>query len=164
MVASTSIPDWLAAGVRVYDVYARSPDAEFILGSDFEDEEALRVADLEWRECQIPIEAFEVSATSLESHVAGLLGAGASAAARKAEAARCNGVGEWIKGCGGVDLALQKSPMLVTLRDGRIKMEDGYHRLGVAVFEFGALQVRAICAEVDGQANRAQEVFRSTPG
>lgn len=46
--------------------------------------------------------------------------------------------------------ALATAPLLVTIRAGRVQLEDGYHRLGVACHLFRELEVPVLCAEVPG--------------
>ena len=140
------IQSWRNHGI-VVDVFKRSGDAEFILDADFEEDEGICVADLEWHECDIPASAFEIG-DSLEQLLVRMVGQNENRLS--AEHARCQEIQAWVDSCGGVEEAMKASPALVTINKGAIKLEDGWHRLGVAVFIYGASSIRALCADLDG--------------
>jgi hypothetical protein len=163
--ATLALPAWFTAGAPVPDVFARSVDAEFILDGDFERDEQVAPALLDWRECLVPIEAFGFKHESLEAHIASLRRVDAVYEASRLEVIRA-----WVSSCGGIEAALAQSPALATMTDGVLKLEDGFHRLGIAKFEHGAQFVRTLCASMpkrpalDLQATeQATEVARPAP-
>ena len=139
------VPDWFSAGEEVPCVFKRSPDAEFVLDGDFASDYGVLAADLAWRECIVPIEAFGVCCSNLREHIARLSGTHV-AKQIEAELCRCQHIQEWIEAAGGIDVALNQSPLLVTLQGGQILLQDGYHRLGLATFNYSAKTVKALCA------------------
>lgn len=144
-------PDWYARGTPVPDLHARSDDACAILDGDFENDHGVDVNAMVWRECLVPVSEFRLGYPrgSLEeciAHFASLHVGGRSDAARQ-ERERCEGVDRWMRAQGGADAALGVSPLLLTiLADGRLRLEDGHHRLAVAEHVHGARHVRALCA------------------
>lgn len=134
-------PLWFKQGRHIADVYSRSEDAEFIL-----DDEVLvggvaaSWSDLEWRECDIPVADLGVTGATFEDFLAKLYEIDPAY-----EHDRKLKVGRWMEEVGGPKSALEMSPLLVTLRGQTITIEDGYHRLGIAHFEYGATSITAIC-------------------
>lgn len=123
--------DWFEKGTPVFDMDERSPDAGFILEpEDF---------DLDWRECSVPLEGFCVTQTTRDEFLRSLPGS------YKANLERYETVLTWVSACGGIESALVESPMLVFIDDGELILDDGWHRLGVARFEYGATHARALC-------------------
>lgn len=151
--------DWFEQGTSVADVFLRSGDAEFILDSDFSDDEGIDASDLEWRECSIPIEMFNM-APSLDAHLKHLVGSDPRQLTE--EYNRCQSIESWIDEAGGIEKALNQSPILVTMKSGKVKIEDGYHRLGIAFFNHEATSIRALCAQIKKQPEEAPEVFSQT--
>lgn len=141
---SATPADWFSRGTPVADLDQRSPDAEFIIDSDFFDDEKLEPENLVWRECRIPVGEFGFESTSLSSHLAQLRDMFPAD-----EAQRLDDIRGWISGCGGIEAALAESPLIVTIKGGQLKLEDGYHRFGLAVFEHGVQEVLALCADLD---------------
>lgn len=129
--------DWFKNAPVVDDLFSRSSDAEFI----FDDDVECAWTALEWRECDVPVSAFALAST-LDEHLAALL----PAESMKHERQRVCDIEMWIQEMGGVSNALHKSPLLITLRNGMVNIEDGYHRLGVAIFCHGVESVKALCA------------------
>lgn len=128
--------DWFTTAHGVVDLFNRSPDAEFIF-----DDGADRWAALEWRDCEVPVSAFDMAPT-LDEHLSALLPATTMAA----EQERVQQIAQWMEQAGGVAKALCQSPILITLHNGKVRIEDGYHRLGVAVFCYGVQSVKALVA------------------
>lgn len=126
------------------DVYERSPDAQYILDSEFFEEIGAAADVLAWRECEIPVEEFCLQ-EKFEQHFEKLVLGGARAL-EAYEQERYAAIRDWMEGAGGPDVALKRSPLLVTIRNGKVTLEDGYHRLGLAAFKFGAKTVTALCA------------------
>lgn len=135
--------DWFNAAPVVGDLFSRSADAEYV----FDDDTECGWTMLEWRECEVPVSAFALAPT-LDLHLAALL----PAESMEHERQRVCDIEQWIQEMGGVRNALHKSPLLITLRHGTVKIEDGYHRLGVAIFCHGVESVKALCARYPGQA------------
>jgi hypothetical protein len=135
---------WFADGLIVDDIYERSIDAPYIFddGVDVGGEQ-VGWNDLLWRECLIPVAEFDFPFVSLEQH---LLAITAETAVSQRE--RGQEVAGWMAAVGGVEKALLAAPLLVTLRDGKVTIEDGYHRLGVAVILHDARFVRALCSDM----------------
>lgn len=126
------LPAWFAAGNPVADVYNRSEDVPSIFeAEDFE---------LDWRECMVPVEAFCLSATDRDAYLVQMFGDAREYADRYAD------VKQWMETAGGPDKALKTSPLLCFMVDGKVMLDDGWHRLGVAVFEYQSRHVRALCA------------------
>ncbi len=139
-------PGWFSTGAPVADIQRRSGDAEFILDDDFEEEEGVSAAALDWRECLVPAAEFGPLSDSLDGHLMRLWRPFYGASWLDEERARCAAIRQWMSESGGADSALMQSPILATIRGGRLHIEDGFHRLGVAVFDFGAAHVRVLCA------------------
>lgn len=137
------LPEWFACAERVSDLYARSADAEFVLDEFEERTDGIPADALEWRECMIPKEAFQLPARLdevewLRRH---------SAMDPPGEQRRMADIGAWVARCGGIGPALAASPLLVTLdEEGAIHIEDGNHRLLYAVYFCKARAVHALCA------------------
>lgn len=140
-------PPWFLTGTPVPDIYARSSDAPYILDADFAEDEGIGAEQLEWRECVIPVDQFELSQSTMEAHIAALIG-DRCGKERAEELERCERIERWINEAGGIDAAFQQSPLLMTIKEGKPKLKDGYHRLGLAIFTFGATSIRALCAEL----------------
>lgn len=134
------ISEWLSRGSPVADVYARSGDAEFIIDSDFADDRNVKLDELVWMDCLVPAAAFGLQAT-LDDHLS--LVRGQSVVEGRA---RLGQIRAWATERGGIEPALRESPLLLTLRDSKVTLEDGWHRLGIAVFEAGLTQLPALCA------------------
>lgn len=130
--------DWFKDAPVVRDLFSRSPDAEFI----FDDDVECGWTALEWRECEVPVSAFGIEAQTLNEHLAALL----PAATMADELRRIQSIEQWMVELGGVCHALDRSPLLITLRNGRIDIQDGYHRLGMAFFGYGVKTVKSLCA------------------
>ncbi len=140
---------WFESGSPVPDLYNRSGDAEYILDGDFEAEEGVEACALEWRECLIPVTAFGIRSSNLEEHMLALKrGSDDSSTWAGEERERYQRIEEWMRECGGAEAALARSPLLVTIRDGRVAIEDGYHRLGLAAHRYGMTHVLSLCAVV----------------
>ncbi len=137
--------DWFSAGKEVPCVFQRSPDAEFILDGDFAGDFGICAADLAWRECAVPVQAFGVPCSNLREHIGRLVGMHIATQLEE-ELFRCQHIQEWIEAAGGIETALNQSPLLVTLQGGQIVLQDGYHRLGLATFNYSAKTVNALCA------------------
>ena len=137
--------DWFTRGTAVPDIYARSGDAEFIIDSDFADDRACDLDAVVWRECQVPVAVFGLQST-LAKHLALVRGQSAADAEQRLSVIR-----EWAARRGGVQAALRESPLLLTIRDGTVTFEDGWHRLGLAAFETGMPEVTALCAWLPDQ-------------
>ncbi len=124
---STEPPDWFRAGKALESVRARTPDHQGVLAVGF-----AGVGDGDWRECMVPVAHLACGATTLKHEVL--------------TRPRSQGIRKWIRECGGIMTALAEAPLVITIREGQIEVEDGYHRLCLAVFEHGATHVRAVCA------------------
>jgi hypothetical protein len=138
--------DWFESAVPIHDLFARSADAEFI----FDDESECAWGDLNWRECLVPISAFPAryKFPSILEHVSSLVNEKTLFGNTLAyELERVESIVAWMKSCGGVEPALRRSPLLLTLREGELVVEDGFHRLGVAFHYFGVTEYPALCAE-----------------
>lgn len=152
---AAELPDWYLSGDIVPKVFARSGDAEIILDRDFEEDEGVCASELAWRECEIPIEALSATPMPLDQYLKEMI-LGCSHMLKQhvlddllcQEKRRCSHIAEWIDSCGGPDNALLESPLIITIKGGAFKIEDGYHRLGLAVCNYGARTVRAVCAEI----------------
>lgn len=143
--------EWYAQGIHVPDVYARSGDAEGILDGWFDDHETEIAWNLlDWRECDIPVSAFGFSYDNIEDWCRHL-----RHERLEDEMQRMALIRSWVAEAGGIFPALTQSPLLVTIRNGRPKIEDGYHRLGIAVLEQGVSHVRSLCASVDAAPPQA---------
>lgn len=136
------MPAWFVAGAPVDCVYARSPDAEYILDSDWGSDRGVDIRSIQWRECSVPVSEFELSAVDLRDHLS-KIAIGANTV--ESEMARCDGIVQWIEAAGGMDRAFLESPILARIQHGKLMIEDGYHRLGLARFTYGAPIVRVIC-------------------
>jgi hypothetical protein len=136
-------PDWFAQGTPLPDVYARSSDAAFILDSDFEEDYSCDVSSLIWKECVVPASAFALAYTTLAEHLGCLHGAEPGY-----ERERLLNIRTWIASRHNMLEALTQSPLLVFLKDGRLELADGWHRLGIAVFEHRLPEVIALCADL----------------
>ncbi|WP_346798112.1 hypothetical protein R5M92_04295 [Halomonas sp. Bachu 37] len=112
-------------------MFKRSDDAAAV----FEPEDL----ELEWRECLVPIEAFEL-AVDRSSFLSAL------PSDHRDNTLRYQSVHDWVKDAGGIAPALQESPLLCFLYEGKLLLDDGWHRLGVAHYEYGARDLRALCA------------------
>lgn len=157
-------PEWFEAGSPVDDVAARSEDADYFIDSEFFEEMGLLAEDedicdpniLEWRLCDVPIVAFGPMADSMENHLAALMEYD-----KAYELDRVRRIREWVQASGGIEQALDASPVLAVLKDGSLGLTDGYHRIGIAFFDHGARTVRTLCCDID-EALRLRE--RSNPG
>jgi hypothetical protein len=139
-----ALPIWFEEDSIIDDVYARSEDACCIFDDGVEvDGVEVGWSDIVWRECQIPVSAFGFPLASLDDHLGSLRNTTA-----EEQRQRGRGIADWVDGAGGIEQALATSPLLVTLRAGVLQIEDGYHRLGVAVFVHGATTVRALCSDM----------------
>ena len=134
------VPEWLSRGTPVADIYARSGDAEFIIDSDFAEDRNVQLGELVWMDSLVPTAAFGLQAT-LVDHINLVRGQSTVEAC-----ARLDKIRAWARERGGIERALRESPLLLTLRNGKVTLEDGWHRLGIAVFEGGLTQVPALCA------------------
>ena len=123
---------WFESGAVLESAADRSDDAAVIL--EPEDLE------LEWRECLVPAHVFGVGGLR-ERFMASLPGE------REDNEERYLAVSEWVRSCGGLEKALQVSPLICFLSEGKLLVDDGWHRLGVALFEHQARSVRVICAK-----------------
>jgi hypothetical protein len=123
---------WFDEGQVLGDVFERSGDTSVIL----EPEDL----DLEWRECVLPSHVFGIGGTR-ERFMATLPGE------REDNEQRYREVHAWMQSCGGPEAALQVSPLICFLSDGKVLLDDGWHRLGVALFEYQARSLRAVCAQ-----------------
>lgn len=141
-----SVLDWFARGPVVPDVYARSGDAEFIVDSDFAEDRDCDLSALVWRECQVPVLAVTTHAT-LAAHVGHVQPQTAAEAEQRLGLIR-----EWATSRGGIQAALRENPLLLTIRNGNVTLEDGWHRLGIAAFEAALPEVTALCAWLPDQA------------
>lgn len=128
----TEAPGWFLQGAVVTDVGKRSED----VASIFEPEDF----QLEWRECLVPIEAFDLAADR-DGFLSGLPGD------LHDNKERYQSVHDWMKDAGGVEAALQESPLLCFAFEGKLLLDDGWHRLGVAHYEYGAGELRVLCAQ-----------------
>ena len=146
--------DWFKGAPVVCVLFSRSSDAEFI----FDDDAECGWTALEWRECEVPISVFGLTAKTLDEHFGALL----PAVTMASEQLRGQAIEQWILEMGGVRNALHKSPLLITLRNGKVKIEDGYHRLGVAIFCYGAHTVKALCAECPTQPKVVKKPSKGT--
>lgn len=147
--AHSNHPDWFVLGQPVADVYQRSCDAEFILDDDFGDNESpVEWAALAWRECLVPVASLpdKYRFDTLEAHLSALRLDRWNTL--DDELQRTEAIVDWVREVGGIQAALEQSPLLMTLRKGEVVIEDGYHRLGVAVHCFGETHVRALVAVV----------------
>lgn len=116
-------PAWFRAGEPLASVRTRTPDPDGILALGFPG-----VEDGDWRECLVPVIQLPFVAVSNLENV------------------RVQRIREWIRQRGGITTALAEAPVVVTIRGEQIELEDGYHRLCLAVVEHGATHVRAVCA------------------
>lgn len=130
--------DWFVDAPVVPNLFSSSPDAEFV----FDDDAECGWSSLEWRECEVPVAAFGLKADTLDDHLDFL----PHKASLVDEQLRAKSIEMWMRDHGCASVALHQSPLLITLREGKVKIEDGYHRLGVAVFCFGQSTVKALCA------------------
>jgi hypothetical protein len=105
---SGHLPAWLIDAPRV-DVFARSPDAEFILDPD--------EGSFEWRECQAPVSAFKQTSAMIDTPAE--------------EAKRFARIRRWMKERGGAAAAIQESPVLALWWRG-LYLLDGWHRMQLA--------------------------------
>lgn len=80
------------------------------------------------------------------------------------EMERIAGILAWIAEVGGIEAVLRQSPLLATVSDGKVRLEDGYHRLGVAHFDDGVTHVRALCASLDEALARTPSFRVRRPG
>ena len=134
---------WFHAGQPVADVYARSADAQFILDCDFEEDYGVEVSALHWKECLVPVSAFALRHTTLEAHLATQ-----RCIDPAYERERLANVRAWIGTKRNAMEALHESPLLVSILDGELKLQDGWHRLGIAAFEHGLTDVLALCVDL----------------
>ena len=100
------------------------------------------VSVLAWRECIVPVTAFALKTTFTEH-----LGAVTHQDLNEAFA-RLRRIEPWIDAAGGIGKALTSCPLLATWRAGKLHVEDGWHRLGSAVFWHHRTTVRIICADL----------------
>lgn len=128
-VRRTVALDAWASGKAVEDVFACSPDAEFVLTGD--------EADLSWRRCRVPVS---------EIFLRHPLAICAIKGETQDEAdQRWQRVRDWINDIGSIEAALAQSPILAEMRlDGRPGLIDGWHRLALAALEHGLDEVEMI--------------------
>lgn len=142
-------PQWFQDGTPVEDIFTASPDAPFIFD---EGEEIHGVwcewSSLGWRRCLVPVDSLFPRRRDLDAHLSTLVERGRGVMPE--ERARAAGIARWIRSCGGAGRALASAPVLATLRSGRVQLEDGYHRLGVACHLFREFEVPVLCAVVPG--------------
>jgi hypothetical protein len=143
MLDTLKCPCWFNAGLPIPDVYARSSDAEFILDAEYGEERGIAVEQLKWRECLVPVSAFALKHSDLLAHLVAVPGVD-----WKYEAARMANIRAWFARAGGARNGLLESPLLVSISGADLTLEDGWHRLGLAVFEEGLTEVTALCALV----------------
>lgn len=134
--SSTHRFPWFEQGKPVKDVLKRSDDAASIL----EDDEW----DGEWRECQVPVADLGMTddIKDYEQFKAKFF-----SGAKYRDDERYADVAKWMKESGGAEKALMTSPVLVVIEGDTIDMLDGYHRMAVAVFEYGLKSLPALCME-----------------
>lgn len=140
------------------DVFARSPDAEFILDGEFEEDHQVAVRALEWRECVVPVAAFSLQPT-LGEHLSVV-----DVQHHREALSRLSSIEVWIDRAGGIDRALFASPILATWRNGKLHVEDGWHRLGSAAFRHGLSAVRIICADLFNANKVSSQIAVSRAG
>lgn len=122
---------WFDGGDPLSNVSERSGDTSVILEA--------KDLELEWRECVIPSHAFGIGGLR-ERFMAALPGD------REDNEQRYHAVHNWMQTCGGPEAALQASPLICFLSGAKVLVDDGWHRLGVALFEYQARSLRAVCA------------------
>lgn len=134
--SSTHRFPWFEQGKPVKDVLKRSDDAASIL----EDDEW----DGEWRECLVPVADLGMTddIKDYEQFKAKFF-----SGAKYRDDERYADVAKWMKESGGAEKALTTSPVLVVIEGDTIDMLDGYHRMAVAVFEYGLKSLPALCME-----------------
>lgn len=135
------IPEWFTTGKAVLDVFTRAPDMHLLSNYPNDDDPDDWYA-LDWRECLIPVCAFGLNLESLERFFASV----PNCSDFESDMARVKEIEAWSATCGGVEQALDQSPVIVRLMQGRPKLEDGYHRLGFAAIQHGQTCIRGVCA------------------
>lgn len=121
---SERLPRWWLSGEPVDMTNPRWADeADFLEPEEF---------GLEWRLCQVPVSALRSFAKpSLGAFIEHMVQQRGS---EEDEAQRLAEIEAWFKAEGGVDPALRRSPLVMTLgRDGRIDLLDGHHRNALAI-------------------------------
>ncbi len=135
------LPAWFQEAKVIADAFARSPDAEFVLDG-VEDDWGVSASALEWRECTVPISAFDLPVSINNVQWAAKL----AKHDPEGERERMHTITTWVNERGGIEQALQECPLILTLREGRATIEDGAHRLLHAAYERRVSTVRVICA------------------
>ena len=90
----------------------------------------------------MPVEVFSLLPT-LADHLASVR------AQTDAEAEqRLSVIRDWAASRCGMAAALSENPILLTVQNGQVTVQDGWHRLGLAVFEARLTEVTALCANM----------------
>lgn len=121
-----SVPALILAGKKVHPC-ERSLDAEFIL---YEEEGEL---EWDWREVLAPISLFGEQEFEKFHPQAKL----------EDELARLGRIKKWMDNR-GPSVALSESPLIGIWEKGQLSLADGWHRLKLAVEEYGLQEVTAI--------------------
>lgn len=139
-MAVESYPAWFTGGEAITDLIARCPDAEHIL----EDDEL----DYDWRLCQIPVAAFGFPG-SYDEYRSRYVNHDHSSEAM-------DNIENWLQEVGNAAAALDSSPIIVFIEDGRLNLLDGYHRFAIAHY-FHGLEVLTACV-ADPKAEPKQQM------
>lgn len=139
----SDLPSWFQDGLKLHDVFARAPDA--VLLQEWElDEDPEDWHSLDWRECLIPVSTFGMNYTTLDGYLRAL----PSFMSMESEMTRIDDIEAWVAECCGIEQALLDCPIVVRLTNtGNLKIEDGYHRLGVTAATYRKEHIRAVCAQ-----------------
>lgn len=149
----TDVPTWFDEGTLVEDAHALSPDVEFIFDGDFMDEEGVEQGDLVWKKCSVPVSVFGPNFPATLSEYMKALPYSESAQELK----RLNDVRNWVRQCGGIEPALELCPILAKIDDSNPWLMDGFHRLGIAMYEYGVKEVNVLCADMDASRENHRE-------
>jgi hypothetical protein len=123
------VPEFWNRGTLV-DPCVASPDAEYILdGEEF---------DWEWRLALVPVTAFGNQHLEQDKCRPG--------ADAERERERLAIIRDWLIKSGEPTEAFKSSPLIGIWENDRLSLVDGWHRLKVAVEDFGNLEVWAIVA------------------
>jgi hypothetical protein len=139
------VPTWYAEGAPCHDIYGRSVDAHYIFDDEVEvSGKIVSWGDLEWRECQVPVADFAITAISYEDFLKRLYEHDPDF-----ERERKQYILDWIENENGIAQAIEKSPLLATITNGQMKLEDGHHRLAIAHFFHNLDSVTVLCGNLD---------------